>query len=182
MKMKLKLSVLCLAFVLAPRAQAEKPLSIGLGLGGNSFVYSFNVDYDLTPAFRVGAGFGTIGQADFIFFEFRNFLMIPVHADYTFHRNGRSSFYLSAGVTSLSGKISGGAFFDALFQQDVGGLGTDFKGLFIPAGIGWEWRGNSGFTARISTYGGYFTATSDGERESEFIPPFFFGMYLGWAF
>ncbi len=163
-------------------AERRPALSFGLELGGPSIIYAFTVDWNITPELRPGIGYSAINQADFVLFEFRDYEALPLTLDYTFFRRGGNSFYLSSGVTFFRGGLGAGGLFDELFGPGGASSTSRFSGFFIPVGIGWEYRARNGFNVRVSDYMGFMSATSEGVRASEFVPPYFFSVTVGWAF
>jgi hypothetical protein len=161
----------------------ERPFGLSLELGGRSLLYSFSLDYQLTPDLRVGAGLGLLSNADFIFFEFDKLKSFPLFGDWSFYRSssGRGSGFLSLGLSYFQGEISGGSFFEALFESASVDTPTPFQGYIVPLGLGWEYRGHYGFLFRLTTYLSYVRVSDNlGNSDSSLAPVI--GMHFGYAF
>ncbi len=131
---------------------------LGLELLGRGIGYSLNYDRALDSKFSMGGGFS------YYQLQVRGFYMdlalIPVYANYYFGSGRTHRGFLAGGATILyvnaeydTGFYGTGAFSDDFVGRYYGK--TEGLSLFPNAGLGYEYRANSGFTARFTAYAQY---------------------------
>jgi hypothetical protein len=116
----------------SPASQLQKN-AITFELLGRGVAYSFNYDYLILDNFGLGAGLSYYGSGS------ANLLIIPVYGNF-YPLGERHRLLLTAGPTFLtfSGKTS---------NDSIKASGVAFN-----AGVGYEFRGESGFIFRATPY------------------------------
>lgn len=125
----------------------------GAGRGG---YYSVNYDRMTGTHVALGLGFSYINlKANDEKNTPLQFVMAPIYGNFYFLGNEHRPFFtIGATILSVSGEIEkGGEVEKILFER----LGEGFNGIAaIPsAGLGYEFRGSSGFMTRITAYAAY---------------------------
>jgi hypothetical protein len=139
----LPFTVICVTLCLTAQSVSAQELTrerlkndVGIELLGKAALYSFNYQYTLNRqiGLEVGLGAFSAGTAE----SNATILFVPIGAKfYLIPKDG--SLYLTGGITALTAGTDAGPF------EDTGAYGY--------AGLGFEFRSETGFTFRGTAYG-----------------------------
>ena len=127
---------------------------LGMELAGRGIAYSLNYDRAVNSKISLGGGL-TYYQANIIGIRV-DLALVPLYANYYFTSGATHRAFLTGGATILYAKAE--MSLDNLSSSgDL--IGSHAKaegtGVYPNAGIGYEFRSRSGFTARVTAYGQY---------------------------
>ena len=133
---------------------------IGIELLGRGIAYSINYDRALNSKFSLGAGF-TYYQWDVVGIGV-DIALLPIYGQYYFAGFNKHRGFVSATASIVYAKAEIRSDIFSYSEGNPSNLIARSEGTTVlpNAGVGYEFRANSGFTSRVAAYAQYISGTT----------------------